>query len=243
MRRLPAVFSTRKSETRGPVPGWRTTGGSRRKHARQLVFLSTDKTRQSRPRSLGNPRSPLAAVSPNGSERRRRRCTLTSLSFNARVPPRLRSLLPSLPLRPTSLSLSPFPPPSTARVLIDRHRAYPAPSLPFSRPANLPHTRSTDTALLDTQFSLSISPSANHARDSTFRTYYEKLILVPVPKTGLYPKKLVYKFGPNAHGWNTMGGSAKALSGVKDEPDDDDDEDDDGNNSPMPETPPALQQC
>lgn len=34
-----------------------------------------------------------------------------------------------------------------------------------------------------------------------FRTYYEKKILVPVPKTGLYPKKLVYKFGPTAHGW------------------------------------------
>ncbi|CAB3399310.1 unnamed protein product [Caenorhabditis bovis] len=33
------------------------------------------------------------------------------------------------------------------------------------------------------------------------RTYYEKQILVPVPKTGLYPKKLVYKFGPGAHGW------------------------------------------
>ncbi|CAJ0562505.1 unnamed protein product, partial [Mesorhabditis spiculigera] len=33
------------------------------------------------------------------------------------------------------------------------------------------------------------------------RTYYEKQILVPVPKTGLYPKKLVYKFGPAAHGW------------------------------------------
>uniref|UniRef100_A0A7E4VFH3 ETS domain-containing protein n=1 Tax=Panagrellus redivivus TaxID=6233 RepID=A0A7E4VFH3_PANRE len=33
------------------------------------------------------------------------------------------------------------------------------------------------------------------------RTYYEKNILVPVPKTGLYPKKLVYKFGPGAHGW------------------------------------------
>uniref|UniRef100_A0A915DNQ8 Uncharacterized protein n=1 Tax=Ditylenchus dipsaci TaxID=166011 RepID=A0A915DNQ8_9BILA len=33
------------------------------------------------------------------------------------------------------------------------------------------------------------------------RTYYEKQILVPVPKTGLYPKKLVYKFGPLAHGW------------------------------------------
>jgi ETS factor family protein len=32
------------------------------------------------------------------------------------------------------------------------------------------------------------------------RTYYEKQILVPVPKTGLYPKKLVYKFGPGAHG-------------------------------------------
>ncbi|CAG9529926.1 unnamed protein product [Cercopithifilaria johnstoni] len=30
------------------------------------------------------------------------------------------------------------------------------------------------------------------------RTYYEKRILVPVPKTGLYPKKLVYKFGPSA---------------------------------------------
>lgn len=24
---------------------------------------------------------------------------------------------------------------------------------------------------------------------------------MPVPKTGLYPKKLVYKFGPGAHGW------------------------------------------
>lgn len=35
----------------------------------------------------------------------------------------------------------------------------------------------------------------------SFRTYYEKQILVPVPKTGLYPKKLVYKFGPNAKGW------------------------------------------
>uniref|UniRef100_A0A0N4ZB07 PNT domain-containing protein n=1 Tax=Parastrongyloides trichosuri TaxID=131310 RepID=A0A0N4ZB07_PARTI len=35
------------------------------------------------------------------------------------------------------------------------------------------------------------------------RTYYEKQILVPVPKTGLYPKKLVYKFGPCAHGWKT----------------------------------------
>uniref|UniRef100_F1KTA1 ETSous factor n=1 Tax=Ascaris suum TaxID=6253 RepID=F1KTA1_ASCSU len=35
------------------------------------------------------------------------------------------------------------------------------------------------------------------------RTYYEKQILVPVPKTGLYPKKLVYKFGPSAHGWDT----------------------------------------
>jgi hypothetical protein len=34
------------------------------------------------------------------------------------------------------------------------------------------------------------------------RTYYEKQILVPVPKTGLYPKKLVYKFGPGAHGWS-----------------------------------------
>ncbi|VDM25978.1 unnamed protein product [Toxocara canis] len=34
------------------------------------------------------------------------------------------------------------------------------------------------------------------------RTYYEKQILVPVPKTGLYPKKLVYKFGPSAHGWD-----------------------------------------
>uniref|UniRef100_A0AC35FSI6 Uncharacterized protein n=1 Tax=Panagrolaimus sp. PS1159 TaxID=55785 RepID=A0AC35FSI6_9BILA len=32
------------------------------------------------------------------------------------------------------------------------------------------------------------------------RTYYEKQILVPVPKTGLYPKKLVYKFGPGANG-------------------------------------------
>ncbi|CAI4232168.1 unnamed protein product [Auanema sp. JU1783] len=31
------------------------------------------------------------------------------------------------------------------------------------------------------------------------RTYYEKQILVPVPKTGIYPKKLVYKFGPGAY--------------------------------------------
>ncbi|CAO4387038.1 unnamed protein product [Caenorhabditis nigoni] len=36
------------------------------------------------------------------------------------------------------------------------------------------------------------------------RTYYEKQILVPVPKTGLYPKKLVYKFGPGAHGWENV---------------------------------------
>ncbi|KHJ98661.1 hypothetical protein OESDEN_01353 [Oesophagostomum dentatum] len=36
------------------------------------------------------------------------------------------------------------------------------------------------------------------------RTYYEKQILVPVPKTGLYPKKLVYKFGPGAHGWDAV---------------------------------------
>ena len=34
-----------------------------------------------------------------------------------------------------------------------------------------------------------------------FRTYYDKQILVPVPKTGAYPKKLVYKFGPLSHGW------------------------------------------
>uniref|UniRef100_A0A158R683 ETS domain-containing protein n=1 Tax=Syphacia muris TaxID=451379 RepID=A0A158R683_9BILA len=33
------------------------------------------------------------------------------------------------------------------------------------------------------------------------RTYYDKQILVPVPKTGLYPKKLVYKFGPGAEEW------------------------------------------
>lgn len=38
------------------------------------------------------------------------------------------------------------------------------------------------------------------------RTYYEKQILVPVPKTGLYPKKLVYKFGPGAHGWENVKG-------------------------------------
>uniref|UniRef100_A0A914XRF8 ETS domain-containing protein n=1 Tax=Plectus sambesii TaxID=2011161 RepID=A0A914XRF8_9BILA len=77
------------------------------------------------------------------------------------------------------------------------------------------------------------------------RTYYEKLILVPVPKTGLYPKKLVYKFGPNAHGWSTLPGAVMASSNVKDEPEDDDDDDDDDmdrNNSPMPDTPPALQQ-
>ncbi|VDM99736.1 unnamed protein product [Thelazia callipaeda] len=36
------------------------------------------------------------------------------------------------------------------------------------------------------------------------RTYYEKQILVPVPKTGLYPKKLVYKFGPSAEGWDAV---------------------------------------
>uniref|UniRef100_A0A1I7T9S7 Ets-domain protein n=1 Tax=Caenorhabditis tropicalis TaxID=1561998 RepID=A0A1I7T9S7_9PELO len=36
------------------------------------------------------------------------------------------------------------------------------------------------------------------------RTYYEKQILVPVPKTGMYPKKLVYKFGPGAHGWENV---------------------------------------
>ncbi|CAJ0933233.1 unnamed protein product, partial [Mesorhabditis belari] len=36
------------------------------------------------------------------------------------------------------------------------------------------------------------------------RTYYEKQILVPVPKTGLYPKKLVYKFGPCSHGWQGL---------------------------------------
>uniref|UniRef100_A0AC35U4Y1 ETS domain-containing protein n=1 Tax=Rhabditophanes sp. KR3021 TaxID=114890 RepID=A0AC35U4Y1_9BILA len=33
------------------------------------------------------------------------------------------------------------------------------------------------------------------------RTYYEKKILEPVPKTGLYPKKLVYKFGVGSFGW------------------------------------------
>lgn len=45
----------------------------------------------------------------------------------------------------------------------------------------------------------------NHTFTSLkFRTYYEKQILVPVPKTGLYPKKLVYKFGPGAHGWDVI---------------------------------------
>lgn len=34
-----------------------------------------------------------------------------------------------------------------------------------------------------------------------YRTYYASKILVPVPKNGRYPKKLVYKFGPTAHGW------------------------------------------
>ena len=29
-----------------------------------------------------------------------------------------------------------------------------------------------------------------------------------MPKTGLYPKKLVYKFGPLAHGWRQDGGPA-----------------------------------
>ena len=45
---------------------------------------------------------------------------------------------------------------------------------------------------------------SEHAVDNrrpTFSTYYEKQILLPVPKTGLYPKKLVYRFGPSAHGW------------------------------------------
>ncbi|GMT36772.1 hypothetical protein PFISCL1PPCAC_28069, partial [Pristionchus fissidentatus] len=42
------------------------------------------------------------------------------------------------------------------------------------------------------------------------RTYYEKQILVPVPKTGLYPKKLVYKFGPGALGWE----NCRALAGI-----------------------------
>ncbi|GMR61691.1 hypothetical protein PMAYCL1PPCAC_31886, partial [Pristionchus mayeri] len=42
------------------------------------------------------------------------------------------------------------------------------------------------------------------------RTYYEKQILVPVPKTGLYPKKLVYKFGPGATGWE----NCRALAGI-----------------------------
>ncbi|CAD5222090.1 unnamed protein product [Bursaphelenchus xylophilus] len=43
------------------------------------------------------------------------------------------------------------------------------------------------------------------------RTYYEKQILVPVPKTGLYPKKLVYKFGPGAHGWTALPHLAQAC--------------------------------
>ncbi|CAD5216246.1 unnamed protein product [Bursaphelenchus okinawaensis] len=43
------------------------------------------------------------------------------------------------------------------------------------------------------------------------RTYYEKQILVPVPKTGLYPKKLVYKFGPGAHGWTAPPQLAQAC--------------------------------
>ncbi|GFG36446.1 hypothetical protein Cfor_11880, partial [Coptotermes formosanus] len=33
------------------------------------------------------------------------------------------------------------------------------------------------------------------------RNYYATRILDPVPKTGRYPKKLVYKFGPAALGW------------------------------------------
>uniref|UniRef100_A0A915J0S3 Uncharacterized protein n=1 Tax=Romanomermis culicivorax TaxID=13658 RepID=A0A915J0S3_ROMCU len=40
------------------------------------------------------------------------------------------------------------------------------------------------------------------------RTYYEKKILEPVPKTGLYPKKLVYKFGPCAYGWQMTSSSS-----------------------------------
>lgn len=44
-----------------------------------------------------------------------------------------------------------------------------------------------------------------------FRTYYDKQILVPVPKTGLYPKKLVYKFGPGAHGWAKAAATALAV--------------------------------
>lgn len=44
------------------------------------------------------------------------------------------------------------------------------------------------------------------------RTYYEKKILEPVPKTGLYPKKLVYKFGPSSHGWRKNSNSTAANS-------------------------------
>jgi hypothetical protein len=44
------------------------------------------------------------------------------------------------------------------------------------------------------------------------RTYYEKHILVPVPKTGLYPKKLVYKFGPSAFGWSANSGTNSVSS-------------------------------
>ncbi|KAF8356005.1 svh-5 [Pristionchus pacificus] len=94
------------------------------------------------------------------------------------------------------------------------------------------------------------------------RTYYEKQILVPVPKTGLYPKKLVYKyyyntkillpvsgrrlvykFGPSAYSWNAEGGPA-APSGVLVDEDDDDDEaidEDEGvvEAPPHPPPPPA----
>lgn len=36
------------------------------------------------------------------------------------------------------------------------------------------------------------------------RTYYSSQYLEPVPKTGKYPKKLVYKFGRSSHGWQHL---------------------------------------
>lgn len=156
------------------------------------------------------------------------------------VVPRLRSL-------DAPISLRAFRP--LASISIAVRLLPPSPLLPPPTCRTLP--RLTRRSLRHATLSLSLSISLHlylafcePCTQLTFRTYYEKLILVPVPKTGLYPKKLVYKFGPNAHGWNTLPGAAVASSAVKDEPEDDDDEDDmDGNNSPMPETPPALQQC
>ena len=45
---------------------------------------------------------------------------------------------------------------------------------------------------------------------SLYSTYYDKGLLSPVPKTGQYPKKLVYKFGPLAFGWQPNGNGPPA---------------------------------